>query len=258
MAEKKENSTAEKKEIKSSKQVTQSRLDIILEKGVIQIGTFGDYKPFTYLNPSMKQFEGFDIDAANLLAKDLGVKVEFVQTSWPTLIKDLQDDKFDIAMGGITRNFERQKIGHLSPAYFSDGKIPLIRDEDKDRFKSLEDINQPSVRIGVNPGGTNEQFVRANLSNAEITVVQNNLDVPKMVAEGKVDVMITDSVEARNYEKSDSRLYAALKDQPFAIFNLGYLMHRDDLAFQNWVQLWVEEHKLQGTFKDLEKKWIDD
>ncbi len=103
------------------------------------------------MNPSTKQFEGFNIDAANLLAKDLGAKVEFVQTSWPTLIKDLQDDKFDIAMGGITRNFERQKVSNLSPAYFTDGKIPLIRDEDKDRFKSLKDINQSSVRIGVNP-----------------------------------------------------------------------------------------------------------
>ncbi|WP_445505537.1 hypothetical protein [Niallia sp. 03091] len=69
--------------------------------------------------------------------------------------------------------------------------------------------------------------------------------------------MITDSVEARNYEKSDECLYPALRDKPFSIFDLGHLMHRDDLAFKNWGNLWVEEHKLQGTFNDLEKNgWI--
>jgi cyclohexadienyl dehydratase len=233
-----------------------SRLDQIMKKGIIRVGTTGDYKPFTYWNPETKQYEGYDIEAAQLLAKNLGVEVQFVKTSWPTLMTDLQKDKFDLAVGGITRNLEREKIGHMSAPYIRDGKAPLIKAVDKDRFTSLADIDQPFVKIGVNPGGTNEKFVQQNIKNAQVTVVQNNLDIPKMVAEGTFDVMITDAVEARYYAKQDERLYAALADQPFTVHEKGYLMHRGDLTFQNWINLWMEEQHLQGTFKQLEEKWI--
>ncbi len=234
-----------------------SRLDEIIKRGKIRVGTTGDYKPFTYWNPETGQFEGYDIDAAKMLAKDLGVEVEFVRTSWPTLMKDLQADRFDIAMGGISRNLEREKKAHFSAPYIRDGKSPLIRKEDKDRFKSLQDIDQPSVKIAVNPGGTNEKFVRENIKHAQVTVVENNLSIPQLVAEGKYDVMITDSVEARFYAKQDERLYAALADRPFTVHEKGYLMHRGDLNFQNWINLWMEEMKLQGKFEELERKWIE-
>ncbi|MBA4493775.1 transporter substrate-binding domain-containing protein [Paenactinomyces guangxiensis] len=246
----------QEKEEPAAEKPVKSRLDQILERGKIRIGTTGDYKPFTYWNPETKQYEGYDIDAAKMLAKDLGVKVQFVRTSWTTLMKDLQTDQFDIAMGGITRNLERQKTAYLTAPYIRDGKSPLIRKEDKERFQSLNDIDQPSVKIGVNPGGTNEKFVKENIKKARVTVVENNLNIPQMVAEGKFDVMITDSVEARFYAKQDERLYAALADQPFTIHEKGYLMHQGDLDFQNWVNLWVEEMKLQGKFKELERKWI--
>lgn len=235
----------------------ESRLDTIINRGVIRVGTTGDYKPFTYLNPETKEYEGYDIDAAKKMAKDLGVKVEFVQTSWPTLMDDLLADKFDIAVGGITRNVSRQKAAHLTHPYIQFGKSPLIRAEDKERFKSLADIDQPDVKIGVNPGGTNKVFVDANIKNAQVTVVENNLDIPGLVAEGKFDVMITDNIEAMLYAKDDSRLYAALTDQTFTVDEKGYLMHRGDSIFANWVDLWMEEMKLKGEFEKLEKKWME-
>ncbi|SIS02090.1 extracellular solute-binding protein, family 3 [Peribacillus simplex] len=82
----------------------------------------------------------------------------------------------------------------------------MIRKEVKDKYLTIEDINKPSVRIGVNSSGTNEEFVRQYLSNSNVTVVENNLDVPHLVAEGTYDVMITDTVEAMLFAKADPRL----------------------------------------------------
>lgn len=234
----------------------ESRLDTILKRGYIRVGTTGDYKPFTYLNPETGEYEGFDIDAAKKLARDLGVEVRFVQTSWPTLMDDLLADKFDIAMGGISRNVERQKTAHLSQPYMTFGKSPLIRAEDKDKYQSLEDIDQPDVKIAVNPGGTNQKFVNANIKQAQVTVVENNLDIPGLIASGEYDVMITDNIEAILYANQDPRLYAALSDNPFTINQKGYLMHRGDPIFANWVDLWMEEMILKGEFEALEEKWI--
>lgn len=235
----------------------ESRLDAILKNGYIRVGTTGDYKPFSYLNPATGEYEGHDIDMAKKLADDLGVKVVFVKTTWPTLMDDLLADKYDIAMGGITRTLERAKKAQLSHPYINFGKSPLIRMADKDKYKSLADIDQPNVKIGVNPGGTNEKFVRANLKNAQIIVFEKNLEIPGKVASGEVDVMITDSIEAKSYAKEDQRLYAPLTDQTFTKSQMGFLMPRGDFVFGNWVNLWMEEMTLQGDLEKITSKWID-
>ena len=233
-----------------------SRLDSILERGSILVGTTGDYKPFSIYDKATGDFVGYDIDAAKMLGEALGVKVIFIQTSWPTLMRDLLDDKFDIAMSGITRTYARQKQAHFSHGYFPFGKSPLIRAQDKAKYTSLEAIDQPGVRIGVNPGGTNERFVKANISKATIIVHTKNAEIPGMVAEGKFDVMITDSPEAIRYAKDDSRLYAALLDKTFTKNQFGIMMQRGDQVFANFIDMWMEEMKLQGEFDKLYDKYM--
>ena len=233
-----------------------SRLDSILERGSILVGTTGDYKPFSIYDKATGDFVGYDIDAARMLGEALGVKVVFVQTSWPTLMKDLLDDKFDIAMSGITRTYARQKQAHFSHGYFPFGKSPLVRAQDKAKFTSLEAIDQPGVKIGVNPGGTNERFVKTNISKATIIVHAKNAEIPGMVAEGKFDVMITDSPEAIRYAKDDARLYAAMLDKTFTKNQFGIMMQRGDQVFANFINMWMEEMKLQGEFDKLYEKYM--
>ncbi|HEY1609951.1 MAG TPA: transporter substrate-binding domain-containing protein, partial [Paraburkholderia sp.] len=64
-----------------------SRLDEVQARGTLRACTTGDYKPYSYYRPD-GQFEGIDIDMTKSLAKSLGVKVEFVKTTWPTLTSD--------------------------------------------------------------------------------------------------------------------------------------------------------------------------
>lgn len=234
-----------------------SQLDEIIERGYIRVGMTGDYKPFTYLNPVTKEYEGYDVDAMEEFGKDLGVEVRYVNTTWSNMMKDLQADKFDIAVGGVTRNTARQKTAYVSQGYISFGKAPLIRAEDKDKYLTIEDINKPSVRIGVNPGGTNEVFVREHLTKANVTVVPNNLDIPHLVADGTYDVMITDTIEAITYAKADSRLYAALTDKPFTNSEKGYMIPRGDFEYASYLEMWIDEMKLQGKFADIHKKWLE-
>lgn len=101
------------------------KVEEIMKKGVIRVGTTGDYKPFTYLNGD--KYEGYDIEIANLIAKELGVKIEFVPTTWKTLISDLNEDKYDVAMGGITRTVKRQVEAQMSNPYLVFGKCYLVR-----------------------------------------------------------------------------------------------------------------------------------
>lgn len=233
-----------------------TRLDQILQRGVVRIGTTGDFKPFSYLNPTTNQYEGHDIDAAVLLAESLGVKIEFVRTTWPTLLKGIQENQYDIAMCGITRNLARQKVAALSHPYINVGKSPLIRAADWPRFKSLADIDQPGVRIGVNPGGTNQRFVDATIKRATVVVIERNLSIPEKILTREVDVMITDNVEAMIVSRADPRLYAVEPDNTYTKDDFGYLLPRDEHTWINYVNLWMDLAKLKGDFARLHQKWI--
>ena len=107
-----------------------SRLDEIMQRGSLRVGMTGDYKPFTYLDKATGKFSGFDVDMAEALGKALGVKVEFVPTSWPQLMKDFEADKFDIAMGGVSITLDRQKKGLFSTPIMREGKSPIARCSD--------------------------------------------------------------------------------------------------------------------------------
>ena len=78
-----------------------SRLFDIQKKGVLRVGMTGDYFPMTFREVGSNEFQGHQVDAAKELAKDLGVKVEFVPTDWKTIITGLQSDKYDIAMSAF-------------------------------------------------------------------------------------------------------------------------------------------------------------
>ena len=232
------------------------RLDRIVQQGVLRVGTTGDFKPFTFLNPATNDYEGHDIDAAKMLAESLGVKIQFVKTTWPTLLKGIQEDQYDIAMGGITRNLARQKVAALSHPYINVGKSPLIRTADRNRFKTLTDIDRPGVKIGVNPGGTNQRFVDANIRQATVVVIERNLSIPEKIVAGDVDVMITDNVEAMIVSKAEPRLYAVDPENTYTKDDFGYLMPRDDQNWINYVDLWLDLAKLKGDLARLHQKWI--
>jgi len=133
------------------------QLDDIDARGVLRVGSTGDYKPFSYL-PAGGDFIGMDVELAGELARALGVRLQLVPTSWPTLMADLGADRFDLAVSGVSVTAERQRQALFSVPYLHDGKTPITRCDSIARFQTLAQINRPEVRLIVNPGGTNERF----------------------------------------------------------------------------------------------------
>ena len=83
--------------------VQQPTVQRITERGKLLVGTTGDYRPLSY-KESTGDYWGFGIEMAEKIAERLGVGIEYVQTSWPTLTADVQAEPqtFDLAIGGIT------------------------------------------------------------------------------------------------------------------------------------------------------------
>lgn len=231
------------------------RLDKIMETKVIRVGTPGDYRPFAIKTDT--GFSGHDIDLIETMAKELGVKVEYVQTSWPNLMKDLQSNQFDVAVGGITRNVNRMRVVDMLPGYAPFGKVALVRSADKAKFTTADSLNQSSVRVIKNPGGTNEAYVLANLKAAQVSTHDKNAEIPALIAEGKGDVMITETYEALHYAKADPRLHAAFIDAPLTPKNtLGFMLPTDDADYVRVMDFVWGLVDSRGGVKQAADKWL--
>ena len=232
-------------------------LDQIVHRGVLRIGTTGDYKPFTFRDPSTGKFEGFDIDQGESLARAMGVTAEFVQTSWPSMAADFAADKFDVAMGGVSITLDRAKKGYFSAPYLREGKTPIARCADREKFSALADIDKPDVRVVVNPGGTNERFARANLKAAPIRVFPDNRAIFDEIAEGRADVMMTDVSETRYQSKLHPGVLCPVHpDKPFDFAEKAYWMQRD-AALKTFIDTWLHMSMENGAFRALTAKWME-
>ncbi len=234
-----------------------SRLDDIIKRGTLRVGMTGDYLPFTYFDKTTSAFRGFDVDMAEALGKALGVRVEYVQTAWPKLMADFEAGTFDIAMGGVSITLDRQKKGMFSTPIMREGKTPIARCSNKDKFETIAEIDKPGTRVIVNPGGTNERFARAHVKNAEIRVYNDNVTIFDEIAKGNADLMMTDSSETRYQQKLHPGVLCAVHpDVPFDFAEKAYWLQRD-AALKAFVDQWLDIMMEDGSFKKIYRDWFE-
>lgn len=210
----------------------------VLARGTIRIGMTGDYRPFDIRDPKTGQYSGIDVDMAKALATSLGVKLEIVPTTWPTLMQGLLAHRYDMAMGGITITLPRLETAFFSTPVMRAGKVPLTLCANQARYATLAQIDQPGVTVVVNPGGTNEAFDKAHLGKAKILLIKDNTQTFGTILDGKADLMITDNVEARLQHALHPTLCAVHPGHPFDFAELGYMMPQDP-ALKSYVDEFV-------------------
>ncbi|HGM5490975.1 TPA: transporter substrate-binding domain-containing protein [Serratia fonticola] len=233
----------------------QSNLDKVLQQKTLTVCTTGDYKPYTFLKED-GSYEGIDIAMAESLANSLGAKVKWVKTSWKTLMPDFVAGKCDIAMGGISVTLERQKQVFFAERLDTDGKIPLVRCTDVKKYRTVEQINKPAVRLIEPAGGTNEAFVHAHLPKANLTLSHDNMGIFQQLVDRKADVMITDASEALYQQKRYPKLCAVNPDKPLQYGEKAYMLPRDDMSWKLYVDQWLHLSKASGEYQKIIGQWL--
>lgn len=231
-----------------------SHLDTVQQKGELEVCTTGDYKPYSFLN-SDGQYEGIDIEMAQSLAQSLGVKVQWVPTTWKTLMTDFTAGKCDIAMGGISVTLERQKKAFFSTMLGVDGKVPLVRCDEVSSYQSIAQINQPGVRLIEPQGGTNEAFARAHLPKAQLAF-HDNTTIFQQLLDKKADVMITDASEALYQQKRMPGLCAVNPAHAMQYGEKAYLLPREDVTWKAYVDQWQHLSQATGAYQTIVARFL--
>jgi len=161
-------------------------------------------------------------------------------------------------MGGVSITLDRQKKGFFSTPIMREGKTPIARCADKDKYDTLAEIDKPGTRVIVNPGGTNERFARAHVKNAEIRVYNDNVTIFDEIARGDADLMMTDASETRYQQKLNAGVLCAVHPEapPFDFAEKAYWLQRD-VALKAFVDQWLRIAIQDGTFKLIYGAWFE-
>lgn len=232
-----------------------SALTRVEQAGVLRVCTPGDYKPFSFQH-APGEFEGIDIDLMQTLAAALKAKPQFIKTTWANLMPDFVAGKCDIAVGGISASLERQKQAYFSMPYMINGKTPLTRCENVSKFQTIEAIDQPSVRVIANPGGSNERFAKTKLSHAKLTMHPDNLTIFDEIIKGQADVFVTEAAEAIVQSKLHPELCAVNPDKPLQYAEMAYLLPQGDEVFKRFVDQWLHLAQASGEYAQISGKWL--
>ena len=233
-----------------------SRLAEILKRGTIRIGTTGDFNPMSFRNPGSNEYTGFDIEAMTEFAKDLGVKIEWVQTEWATLVAGIAANRYDI-FSGASVAMGRARTAAFSVSYLEAGTVPVTLKTNAGKFATWEAINAAGVRVAVSMGTVFNDQAKQHFPLATIQAVQAPATGFQEVLAGRADVTITSNVEASTLVKRFEQLAMPVagaqmrNKRPFA-----YVLPQDDVTWLNYVNTWVSLKRIEGYFAALEAKWL--
>ena len=228
----------------------QSTLDQIIARGKIIVGVSSTTPPYGMLDANMK-LDGYDIGLAKLIARDLGVEVEFVDTLAANRIPNLLSKKVDIVIEAFSITAERAKAIAFSNAVFQDGQV-YISLGDKPAVGSLADL--AGKRVGVTRSSTNDIVVTKNAPpGTNILRFEDDALTSQAMLSGQVDGIVTSEVLTKVMQQGNP----SIKVQ-FTITSatMGIGLRRGDPDFLRWLNTEIFLLTQNGEMAALQRKYM--
>jgi ABC-type amino acid transport substrate-binding protein len=233
-------------------QQLQSRLYEITKSGKVKVCIWPNYYAISLRNPDTGKFEGIDIDLSEELAKDLGVKLEYVETSFSTFIADLQANKCDLGMFGVGATMKRAQAVAFTQPYLITGVYGTAHKDGK--IKSWADIDKPGINVGVSLGSYIEPFMRTYLKNAKLVAVAPPATVQAELQSRRIDVIATDFPASTRMNAQFDWSTTFAPPEPLSVTPYAYVMNHGDQIWLNYMNLFVQTIKLDGRLKAAAEK----
>lgn len=229
-------------------------LQDILSSGVLKVGTTGDWNPMTVKDPATNTYKGYDIDIMTELAKDMGVKVEFVATDWKTLVNGVVSGNYHMT-GSASVSPARMKVAGYSESYIAVEILPFTTSDKLSRFDGWKSINKADVKVAATLGTTFEKQVRAWFTNSEIKAIEAPALQHQEVLSGRSDVFVTSNIEGATLTKKFPKIVAIPVMEARSPTPIAMLLPQKDQVWINYVNSWIKLKKARGFFKKTAAKW---
>jgi polar amino acid transport system substrate-binding protein len=227
----------------------------VLRRGTVRIA-ISTGNPPTRFEDEKGVLQGYDIDIANHLAKQLGVAIEYIRTDTAGRVAMLQTKKADITIASFTPNLERLKSVGFTDPYLTDVLTLMSRADRKD-LNSLADFNKPEVKIAIPRGSTAAKAIATFVPKATVVEFSGNADTIAAIDAGQVDgICAGDALVNWTANNSGGKYRNAASLGPPEDDAIGF--PQGDFVWWLWLNRFVREINEDGTNYTLWVKWFGD
>jgi len=227
-----------------------SALRHVLATGTLRVASCLSFTPFGFTNPQ-GQPDGYDVDIAKELAKDMGVKLEVVDTTSSNRIPNLQTSKVDVVFCNFTRTMERAKEIAFTDPYVVATEGLLVRSGSG--VTSLESMKGRT--IAVVKGSTNADVLRERGIDVKVAEFDSSQAAVLAVKQGQADAMVEDS----NYLQYQAKLNPGLQVVTSNLVPLEYNafgVKQGDQVWVDYLNQFLFDLSSSGKNLELYRKWF--
>lgn len=220
---------------------------------VLRVCVWPDYYGISYRNPKTRQFTGLDIDMSAEFSRELGVRLQHVDSSFATLVDDLLQDRCDIAMFAVGVLPQREKFLRFSQPYLQ-SDIHAVTTRSSRVVRRWEDIDQPGVQVAVQAGTFMEPVMRDALRQASMVVIRPPATREQELESGRVDVFMTDYPYSRRLLDNAEWARLISPPQPFHVLPYAYAVRPGDEEWLARVNRFVTDMRQDGRLESAARR----
>jgi ABC-type amino acid transport substrate-binding protein len=225
----------------------------VSDNKTLRVCIWPDYYGVSFRDPKTDRLSGVDIDLSEAFAKDLGVKLERVDSSFPKLIEDLTRDRCDVAMFAVGVLPQRaQHVRFTEPYLQSD--IYGVTTRSNRQIKSWDDIDQAGNLVGVQAGTFMEPVMKERLTKAEMVVIKPPQTREQELEAGRIDVFMTDFPYSRRLLDSADWARLVSPTRPFFVLPYAYAVKPGDDEWLATVNSFVQRIKKDGRLQSAAQR----
>ena len=233
----------------------ESTLEQIMRRGVMRVG-MDTFVPWA-MKDKTGRLIGFEVDVATRLAKDMGVRAEFIPTKWSGIIPALLTGKFDIIIGGMGIRPDRNLKVNFSLPYDYTGMSLVAHKELARGFNALSDFNRPEVTIAARLGTTAASAVKQYLPRAKVRLFDNEAQAVQELLLGRVHAVVA-SAPLPQFQalKHPDKLFVPIRDT-FTKEPIGFAVRKGDPDMLNYLDNWIRVVDSEGWLKIRKQYWFE-
>ena len=222
----------------------------LVSSGKLKTCTHLPYPPFQFRKG--KDIVGFDVDLVDLVAKDLHVTQEIVDTPFEGIQsgEDLNAGKCDLAAAGMTITSVREKNLDFSDSYFEATQALLVKKSKG--YDGLADLR--GKKLGVQQSTTGEEYAKKHAKGAETVQFEDLALLLTAVKTGQVDAGINDNGVLYDYVRKNPETEVTAEFDTGETYGIGVRTGNDALRKQ--IDKSVKKAKADGRYDKIYKKWF--
>ena len=237
-------------------------LQEIKDRGVFRVG-MAESPPWQSPNPTSGQYEGFNVDLAQQVAKVLGVRLEIVPASWATIIPGLQASQYDAVFANLFATPERAVVVDFTEPYFTYG-FHIVANA-KSGPTSLDALNSSKVTFVGESGTVEESYPKELYPQANVRGVVTN-DIAAWIGEvasGQADAAFIDPGTLKLLQLRSPALAKRInvlngEDALGKPVGLAYAIRPGDQHFLNFLNTFIRDVVRTGENVKLRDKWFEE